>query len=73
VEHRRLLDCLVEKEKEYTVYDSSFCPNLELRPIPEDRWCEILARFQSILSLPAMSVAFVAFNNPALPGEGMAM
>jgi Fe-S-cluster containining protein len=68
VEHRRLLNCLVEKEKEYTVYDSSFCPNLELRPMPEDRWWEILARFQSILSLPAMSVEFITFNDPTLAG-----
>jgi hypothetical protein len=73
VEHRRLLDCLAEGERERTVYDSSFCPNLELRPIPEDRWSEILARFQSTLSLPAMSVAFFVFNEPALMGEGMAM
>jgi hypothetical protein len=65
------LDYLVANEKEYTVYDSSFCPNLELRPIPEDRWCEILARFQSTPSLPAMSIVFFAFNEPALKGEGM--
>jgi Fe-S-cluster containining protein len=73
VEHRRLLDCLVEGERECMVYDSSFCPILELRPIREDRWCEILARFQSTPSLPAMSVAFFAFNEPTLTGEGMAM
>jgi Fe-S-cluster containining protein len=69
VEHRRLLACLMAGERECTVYDASFCPNLELRPIPEDRWSEILARFQSTLSLPAMSVAFFAFNKPALTGK----
>lgn len=68
VEHRRLLDCLTEGEREYRVYDSSFCPNLELRPIPQVRWCEISARFQSTPSLPAMSAAFFAFNEPALKG-----
>jgi Fe-S-cluster containining protein len=73
VEHRRLLDCLMEGERECMFYDSSFCPNLELRPIPEDRWSEILTRFQSTPSLPAMSVAFFTFNKPALTGEGMAM
>jgi len=63
----------MEGERECTVYDSSFCPNLELRPIPEDRWSEILARFQSTPSLPAMSIAFFAFNTPALTGGGMAI
>jgi Fe-S-cluster containining protein len=64
VEHRQLLDCLVAGEKEYNVYDSSFCPNLELRPIPEDRWLGILKRFQSAPSLPELAVSFVAFNEP---------
>jgi hypothetical protein len=63
----------MEGERECTVYDSSFCPNLELRPIPQDRWCEISARFQSVPSLPAMSAAFFAFNEPAMLGESMSM
>ncbi|MFA5182352.1 MAG: YkgJ family cysteine cluster protein [Syntrophales bacterium] len=73
VEHRRLLDCLVAGEKEYNVYDSSFCPNLDLRPIPEERWLDILKRFQSASSLPELAVAFVVFNEPVLMGELMAM
>jgi len=73
VEHRQLLDCLVIGEKEYNVYDSSFCPNLDLRPIPEDRWLGILKRFQSAPSLAEMAVSFVAFNEPELMGEGMAI
>lgn len=73
VEHHHLLDCLVAGEKEYNVYDSSFCPNLDLRPIPEERWLNILLRFQSVPSLPEMAMAFVAFNTPGLMREGMAI
>lgn len=73
MEHRHLLDCLVAGEKEYDVYDSSFCPNLDLRPIPEDRWLDVLLRFQSAPSLPEMSVSFVAFNKLELMREGKAM
>ncbi|MCK9197517.1 MAG: YkgJ family cysteine cluster protein [Syntrophales bacterium] len=73
VEHRHLLDCLVAGEKEYDVYDSSFCPNLDLRPIPEERWLTILKRFQSVPSLPEMAVTFAAFNEPELMREGKAM
>ncbi|MCX5908626.1 MAG: hypothetical protein NTY64_15975, partial [Deltaproteobacteria bacterium] len=60
-------------EKEYNVYDSSFCPNLDLRPIPEDRWLDVLKRFQAVSSLPKLAVAFVVLNKPELTGEGMAM
>jgi Fe-S-cluster containining protein len=73
VEHRHLLDCLVAGEKEYNVYDSSFCPNLDLRSIPEDRWLDILKKFQAVSSLPILAVAFVALNKPELTGEGMAI
>jgi len=73
VEHRHLLDCLVAGEKEYNVYDSSFCPNLVLRSIPEERWLGILKKFQSIPSLPEVAISFIALNKPELTGEGMAM
>jgi hypothetical protein len=58
---------------DYHVYDSSFCPNLDLLPIPKDRWLGILKRFQSASSLPEMAVYFVAFNEPELMGKGMAI
>jgi hypothetical protein len=73
VEHHHLLDCLVAGEREYNVYDSSFCPNLDLRPIPEERWLDILKRFQSASSLPGLAVAFVVLNEPVLMGELAAM
>ena len=73
VEHRQLLDSLVAGEKECNIYDSSFCPNLDLRAIPEDRWFGILKRFQSVPSLPELAVTFVVFNEPELVGELMAM
>jgi len=33
----------------------------------------ILRRFQSVSSLSEMAVAFVAFNEPGLMGEGMSI
>jgi Fe-S-cluster containining protein len=73
VEHHHLLDCLVAGEREYNVYDSSFCPNLDLRPIPEERWLDILKRFQSASSLPELAVDFVVLNEPELMGEFVGM
>lgn len=66
VEHRRLLDCLVAGEKECHLYDASFCPNLDLRPVPEEKWLDILRRFQSAPSLPETAIAFIALNEPKL-------
>lgn len=73
VEHRRLLGRLVAGEKEYSIYDASFCPNLDLRPIPEEKWLDILHRFQSVPSLPELAIAFIVLNEPELMAEGMAM
>lgn len=73
VEHRRILDSLVAGEKECYLYDASFCPNLDLRPVPEEKWLDILRRFQSAPSLPETEIAFIALNEPELMAEGMSM
>ena len=73
VEHHRLIDSITAGERDFMIYDASFCPNLELRSIPEDCWLDILKRFQSVPSLPEVAVHFVAFNEPEPTGEVMAM
>jgi len=59
----------VEEKREWMIYDSSFCPKLDFRSIPEEKWLYILKRFQSTPSLPEVAVAFVVFNEPEPMGK----
>jgi|GEM_PF-1174764 len=41
LEHTRVVDALLMNEKSYEIYDASFCPNPDVRLVPDSKWPEI--------------------------------
>ena len=41
LEHTRVVEVLLMNEKSFEIYDASFCPNPDVRLIPDSKWPEI--------------------------------
>jgi Fe-S-cluster containining protein len=41
LEHTRVVKALLMNEKSFEIYDASFCPNPDVRFIPDSKWSEI--------------------------------
>jgi Fe-S-cluster containining protein len=41
LEHARVVEVLLMNEKSFEIYDASFCPNPDVRLIPDSKWPEI--------------------------------
>lgn len=62
-EHRRLVERLIGRESPCQIYDASFCPNLEVRRIPEQDWPEILETIQACRPSAEMEKKFIEWNH----------
>ncbi len=60
--HRRIVGALTEGTGGFELYDSSFCPCDELRPVPDERWPAILGRFLAADPPPEVIEPFLALN-----------
>ena len=62
-EHRRLFELLIGRESPCRIYDSSFCPTLNLRHIPDQDWSEILEIFQKGNPQTELEQRFIEWNH----------
>jgi Fe-S-cluster containining protein len=70
-DHHRIVLALTRDAGAFDLYDSSFCPEIGLRPVPGDLWPATLHRFLDA-DPPAEAIApFIVFNHPPLPEAGM--
>ena len=61
-EHRRLVAVLTAFGTPYQIYDSSFCPDLSLRPLPFYKWKDVIDIFRSCNPSPELEHKFIAWN-----------
>lgn len=68
--HRSIVSALTRDTGALELYDSSFCPETGLRPVPENLWPAILLRF--LEAEPPIEVIqfFIVFNHSLLPNIG---
>lgn len=66
-EHQRLIAILTAFDAPSRIYDSSFCPNLSLRPIPSYKWKDIIDIFRSGKPSPESEHKFIAWNRRKTP------
>lgn len=62
-EHKRLLTILMDRSAPCRIYDASFCPNHDLRRIPDQNWSEILEVFQAGRPYAEMEKKFIEWNH----------
>lgn len=62
-EHNRFLTILSHHSAPCKIYDSSFCPNFEVRRIPDQAWPEILEIFREGRPLAEMEKKFIEWNH----------
>jgi Fe-S-cluster containining protein len=67
-EHKRLLSTLVHHTHPCQIYDVSFCPNMEVRRIPDHNWPQILEIFQRGRPFRDMKEKFIEWNHPSSGG-----
>jgi Fe-S-cluster containining protein len=68
-EHHRLVELLTSREWPCRTYDSSFCPNLVLRCIPDQNWQEILETFRKGRPRPELEKKFIEWNHQPQGGR----
>ena len=61
-EHHRLIAVLTAFDTPSQIYDSSFYPNLSLRPVPLYKWEDIIDIFRSGKPSPELEHKFIAWN-----------
>ncbi|MEN6465406.1 MAG: YkgJ family cysteine cluster protein [Syntrophaceae bacterium] len=61
-DHKRLVQALTSGETGFEIYDSSFCPDPEVRPIPENRRYIFLQAFLAARPDPLLVKAFRLLN-----------
>jgi Fe-S-cluster containining protein len=66
--HRRIVAALTANAGALELYDSSFCPETGLRPVPGEIWPEILGRFLAADPPAEVIAPFLALNR-VLPPE----
>lgn len=69
-DHHRIVAALTREAGTFDLYDSSFCPEIGLRQVPEDLWPAILRRFLDG-DPPVEAIApFIVLNHAPLPQVG---
>lgn len=63
-EHKRFLTMLIHHSPPRQIYDASFCPNPDVRRIPDQDWPEILKIFQTGRSFAELEKKFIEWNHP---------
>lgn len=62
-EHKRFLEILIDHSPPLQIYDASFCPNIEVRRIPDLDWPTILKIFQAGRPFPELEQKFIEWNH----------
>jgi hypothetical protein len=68
--HIRVVRALTADAGAFDLYDSSFCPDTDLRPIPDELWPSVLHRFLKADPSAGVITHFVAINHPLLHKTG---
>jgi Fe-S-cluster containining protein len=68
-EHKRLLKILFQHCPLCQIYDASFCPNLDVRRIPDQDWPEILEIFRAGRPFAEMERKFIEWNHQPQGGD----
>lgn len=63
-EHKRITNLLADLFSTCLVYDSSFCPNRQVRLIPDADWPDILSVFKRGMPHAEIEEKFIAWNHP---------
>ncbi|HYA12989.1 MAG TPA: YkgJ family cysteine cluster protein [Syntrophales bacterium] len=66
LEHKRVVETLLANEKSFEIYDASFCPNRDVRPIPDSKWPEIYQKLRLSNALSDMIKSFLILNGASL-------
>ena len=69
-DHRRIVSALTRDAGAFELYDSSFCPDMELRTIPVEAWMEIWRSFLEATPPVEVIPPFIVFNHAPLPKTG---
>lgn len=62
-EHKRFITTLIHHTPSCQIYDASFCPNHDLRRIPDQDWQKILEVFQAGKPFVEMEKKFIEWNH----------
>jgi Fe-S-cluster containining protein len=68
--HLRVVGALTAVAGAFDLYDSSFCPDADLRPVPDEVWPSILHRSLSADPPAGVISSFIAINHPLLLETG---
>jgi Fe-S-cluster containining protein len=66
LEHKRLVEMLQMNEKSFEIYDASFCPNRDVRLIPDSKWPGICCKLRLSNASREMIKAFLILNGASL-------
>ena len=61
-DHDRIVNAFLSRQSRFGLYDSSFCPNLNCRPIPDREWESIRNIMEETQPSEAMRRAFTTLN-----------
>jgi Fe-S-cluster containining protein len=64
-EHKRIMTLLTHCRPPCQIYDASFCPNRDVRRIPDHDWPEILETFRAGKPFAEMEKKFIEWNHPS--------
>ena len=64
-EHKRFLAILSHHSPSCRIYDASFCPNFEVRLVPDRDWPGILNMFQAGGPFAQLERKFIEWNHPS--------
>ena len=62
LEHTRVVQILLTDEKSFEIYDASFCPNCDVRLIPDSNWPEICRKLKLSNASSEMIRDFLILN-----------
>ena len=66
LEHTRVVQIFLAGEKYFEIYDASFCPNRDVRLIPDSKWPEICRKLKLANASSEMIRAFLILNGASL-------
>ena len=66
LEHKRLVEILLMNEKSFEIYDASFCPNRDVRLIPDSKWPGIRRKLMLSNTSTEMIRSFLIMNGASL-------
>jgi Fe-S-cluster containining protein len=65
-EHTHIIDIFLMNEKSFEIYDASFCPNRDVRLIPDSKWSGICRKLRQLNVSREMVRTFLILNGASL-------